>query len=99
MAFVKALKIDCGSPIFFKSLAKNSSQHLGEKKKRKKETAAKFNWSSDSPASDVLGQLQGGEGCKGRQEQGSFKDRATEGRKAGKRSAADSSHCPLDSGH
>lgn len=38
-----------------KSVAKNSSQHL---RKEKKETAAKFNWSSDFPASDIPGQLQ-----------------------------------------
>lgn len=36
-------------------MAKNSSQHL---RKEKKETAAKFNWSSDFPASDFPGQLQ-----------------------------------------
>lgn len=37
-------------PLIFlkKSLVKNSSQHLRGKKK--KETAAKFNWSSDFPA-------------------------------------------------
>lgn len=38
-------------------MAKNSSQHL-RKEKKKKETAAKFNWSSDFPASDVPGQSQ-----------------------------------------
>lgn len=40
-----------------KSVAKNSSQHL-RKEKKKRETAAKFNWSSDFPASDVPGQSQ-----------------------------------------